>query len=453
MAAVPSMPPKVRLPAALQTLAALRWGDQFGAYLQRGPAIRTMKIIGVGEVAITWDPVIIKRVFTADPAIVRAAEINRRVLPLLRPQSVMALDGERHLRMRRLLLPYFHGEALQRYVELFEQITAEEIERWPMDEEFAIHPRMQRITLTAVLRAVIGLSEGARLDRLLAVLPRVLEANPIAALLEGRFPWIANGTVGSALPWIRARRESQRLIRDEIAAHRAEPEGRDDILASLITARDDAGQALTDEELEDQLLTLLLAGHETAASSLAFCFERLARHPDALGRLTSGLDAGEETYVNAVINETLRLRPPVEVIWRILAEPFELGGYLLPAGTIVVPGIRAVQGFAFEDGEEFRPERFIDAKPEPYTLIPFGGGTRRCLGASFATLEMKAVLRVVLRELELETTTKPDERRDQLRRFTTIPARGARVAFRRRDEPSPVGGSLGPGRLAQVARS
>jgi cytochrome P450 len=255
----------------------------------------------------------------------------------------------------------------------------------------------------------------------------VLEANPIAFLLEGRSPWLASGPVGRLRPWVRARRETERLLREEIAAHRADPGGTGDILAMLLEVRGEDGDRLGDDELVGQLLTLLLAGHETTAASLAWCFERLLRHPAALDRLRAELERGDDGYLDAVIKETMRQRPVVEVVWRELSEPYEVGGHRLPAGTIVVPVIRAVAAEAFEDPQEFRPERFLDGEVKPYSHIPFGGGTRRCLGASFATLEMKTVLKTVLASVDLSAPDPAPERPNRMRRFTTSPGRGTRV--------------------------
>jgi cytochrome P450 family 135 len=219
------------------------------------------------------------------------------------------------------------------------------------------------------------------------------------------------------------------LLYEEIAAHRADPDGRDDILALLIAARDEQGQGLSDHELHDQLLTLLTAGHETSASTLAWCFERLVRHPDAFAQLRQELGRDEaDRYLEAVINETLRVRPVVDAVWRKLAAPVRLDGYELPAGTTVAVSILGVQrSSVYPDPEQFCPERLLDQQPSPYTLIPFGGGTRRCIGASFAMMEMKTILHTVLGRVELRSPTERSERPNRWRRFTTTPSRGGRV--------------------------
>ena len=414
-------------PGLAQTVAAFAAGERFDRWvLDRYPPVIRMKVLGVGPIVALRDPAAIRELFTAEPATVTSGTINGRVLPVLGRGSLMLLDGERHLRTRKLLLPAFHGDTIRGYEQLIARIAADQIATWPLGPEFALHPRMQAIALEVILEVVLGVRDGPRRRRLRALLPKVLEANPLVFLVEGRFPWLASGPIGRLRPWVRARREAEGLLRDELAEHRGD-EAREDILAMLLDVRDEAGGRLSDEELVGQLMTLLLAGHETTAASLAWCFERLLRHPAALARLRDELKRGEDAYLDAVIKETMRQRPVVEVVWRQLAAPYEIGGYLLPAGTIVVPVIRAVALEAFDEPDLFRPERFLDGEIEPYSHIPFGGGPRRCLGAAFATLEMKTVLRTALERLELTVRDPAPERRDRMRRFTTSPARGARV--------------------------
>ena len=422
-----ALPPALPGPAFAQTVAAFAAGERFDRWvMDRYPSVLRMKVIGVGEIVTLRDPEAIRELFTASPDAVTSGGINGRVLPVLGRGSVMLLDGEQHMRTRKLLLPPFHGEAIRRYEELIGRIAADEVASWPRGREFAIHPRMQRIALEVILRIVLGVSADARRRRLRELLPKVLEANPIVFLVEGRSPWLGSGPIGRLRPWVRARRETEALLREEIAAHRAGG-GTEDILTLLVETRDEDGRGLSDEELVGQLMTLLLAGHETTASSLAWCFERLLRHPKALERLRAELADGEDAYLDAVIKETMRQRPVVEVVWRELAEPYEIGGYRLPKGTIVVPVVRAVAADAFDEPDEFRPERFLDGAVTPYSHIPFGGGTRRCLGASFATLEMKTVLRTALGRVDLRAPDPAPEKPNRMRRFTTSPGRGTRV--------------------------
>ncbi len=423
-----ALPPKLPGPAFAQTFASLFAADRFDAYvIERFPPVIRMKVLGVGEVVVVRDPAVVKELFTAGPEQVEAGQINRRVVPALGPDSIMMLDGERHLRMRRLLLPPFHGEAVRGYQSLIERIVLDEIDAWPRDEPFELHPRMQAITIEVILSVVLGVSDRGRRARLRELLPKVLEMNPVSVLISARAPWLVSGPIGRLRPWVRARRKAESLLRDEIAAHREHAGDRDDILGMLVFARDEDGGGLSDAELEGQLMTLLLAGHETTATSLAWCFERLLRHPRAMERLRAEIAAGDSQYVDAVIKETMRTRPVVEAVWRTITKPLELGGYLLPEGTIVAPVIRAIGREGFDVPLEFRPERFLEHEVRPYNLVPFGGGTRRCLGASLATLEMKVVLRTVLGRLVLRAPDPAPEKVNRSRRFTPSPARGARV--------------------------
>ena len=248
-------------------------------------------------------------------------------------------------------------------------------------------------------------------------------------LAETRFPLLTHGMVGRRmLPWVRAREESERLLYEEIADHRASPESRDDVLAALTAARDEDGRALSDEELRDHVFTLLGAGHDTTAAALAWCFERVLRHPEILARCRDG-GTQDEDYLTAVVNETLRIRPVVESAGRKLNAPLDLGGYRLPAGVTVTAAIAGMQRSprVWADPGRFSPERFLDQPAAPYTLIPFGGGPRRCIGASFATMEIKTVLRTVLRHVELRAVSTRGERPSRVRSAGIVPARGARA--------------------------
>ncbi len=397
--------------------------------LRRFESMATARPLGLGEVVSVWDPKLVRELFTGDSDVLHAGEANARVLGRVAPSSLLALDGERHVRMRRLMSPPFHGEAVRRYSELIDELTAAEVRRWPIGEQFAIHPRMQSIALEVILRAVIGVRDSVRIERLRKLVPRIAQASALAFVVEASNPRLADGWIGARLGWVGARREADVLLYEEIAAHRGDPEDREDVLALLMAARDENGEPLTDEELRDQLLTLLIAGQETTATALAWCFERLLRHPAALARLKRELDGDQgEGYLDAVVNETLRVRPPLDAAWRKLTSPLDLGGYRLPAGTIVVASILGSHmSDTFADAERFRPERFLDRPPPPYALIPFGGGPRRCIGASFAVMEMKTVLRAVLERVELRAPTQKPERPVRTRRITTVPARGGRV--------------------------
>ena len=304
---------------------------------------------------------------------------------------------------------------------------------------------MRAITLEVILQAVIGVREGPRRQRLGEVLPAFVRGGVFAMLAETKLPSITRGAIGRRLPWVRARAESDRLLYEEIADHRATPEGREDILALLIDAHDEDGNTPSDEELRDHVLTLLGAGHDTTAAALAWCFERILRHPEILARCRDGA-AENDDYLTAVVNETLRIRPIVESAARKLSAPLELGGYRLPAGTTVTASIAGMQRSpkVWTDPLRFSPERLLD-QPAPYTLIPFGGGPRRCIGASFATMEIKTVIKTVLQHVELRAPNPKSERPSRVRGAGIVPARGARVIVTARlasGTPAPPSRSL-----------
>lgn len=434
------LPPGPRRPALLQTLAMTFAFDRFVTACERYGPVVTLRLLGFGPMVAVTDPTLIKQVFTGDPDVLHSGEANAQLSAVLGHGSVILLDGERHLRRRKLLLPPFHGEAVRAYAGVVAQIAEAEIACWPRDRPFAILPRTRAITLEAILRLVIGVRDEERLAQLRALLPRIT-GSMAGIVLEGIRPGLADGCLGPRLPWVRARRRAERVLDDEIAAHRAAPEGRDDVLALLIAARDEDGGALSDEELRGELLTLLLAGHETTATALAWCFERLVRHPDVLARLRDELAGDDDAYLDAVISETLRSHPVVDSAQRLLTEELELGGHRLPAGTRIAASIWAVQhSAAFEAPERFAPERFLDRRPAPYALIPFGGGVRRCIGASFAEMEMRTVLRTVLSRVDLQPTTAAPEKARRGRGITTVPARGARVVVGERSDTAPASG-------------
>ncbi|MGO9760693.1 MAG: cytochrome P450 [Solirubrobacteraceae bacterium] len=436
--AMPGLPPASWWPSVAQSAAVLWFTERYARWgVRHFDSPRTYRLLGLGEYVAVWDPQQIKELFMADRDLVRAGEANARVLAHVAPSSLLVLDGERHVRMRRVMSPPFHGEAVRQYGELIGDLAAAEVQRWPVGEAFAIHRRMQAIALEVILRAVIGVRDPARMARLRSLLPRVAQASILAYIAETNHPRVAEGRLGARLPWLRARREAELLLYEEIAAHRADPDGRQDVLALLIAARDENDEPLSDAELRDQLFTLLIAGQETTATALAWCFERLLRHPDALAFVQEQLDS--DAHLDAVINETLRVRPPLDGAARKLSGPVQIGGYLLPAGTIVIASIIGAHlSDTFPHPEQFRPERFLNQPPAPYALIPFGGGPRRCIGAGFALMEMRIILRTVLQHVQLRAPTQRPERPVRTRRLTTYPARGGRVIVTtRRHTPDP----------------
>jgi cytochrome P450 len=405
-----------------RTIPFLEWcrrrlGDCFAVYLPP-----------FGRLVYVADPAEIKRIFTGSPDRFHAGEANALVLEqVLGKHSLLVLDEDEHLSERKRLLPHFHGESVRRYADTMAAIAAAEVETWPVGGFVKMRLAMQRIGLETILRAVIGVTEPARLARLRELLPRVSSPSPLVQAMM-LWPWLER--VGPWKRYMRTLAETDALLYEEIAARRHDPSG-DDILSLLV-----ANSSLTDEQLRDEVITLLVAGHETTATGLAWAFERLTRHPDVLARAA----AGDDEYLDAVVKETLRVRPVVADVVRTLTSETEVAGYELPAGTIVLPAVALVQRSVKHYGEdalEFRPERFLDGSPPPYTWIPFGGGVRRCIGAAFATLEMKVVLREVLSRVELAPARKADEGTN-MRGVMLLPAAGGEVAVLRRrpaDQP------------------
>jgi cytochrome P450 family 135 len=350
--------------------------------------------------------------------------------PILGEKSLLLQQGAEHLSRRKLMLPPFHGERMRSYEAALDEIVSTEVDSWPLEREFAIHPRMQALTLEAILRVVFGVTTGPRLDRLRGVLSTVLAetASPRAQLLGLALQRIGAGNLwGSFQSQLR---EVDELLYAEIAEHRSKPdlEQREDILSMLMTASFEDGSTMDDAELRDQLMTLLLAGHETTATALAWTFDLLLRHPRELGRLRDSLAAGEEDYLRATISESLRLRPVIPLAGRRLAVDLETDGLSLPAGTDVAPAIWVThtREDLYPEPFAFRPERFLGDGPDTYAWIPFGGGVRRCIGASFAEFEMRIVLREVLTRCDLRKADPRPERTGR-RNITLSPKAGTPV--------------------------
>jgi cytochrome P450 len=352
--------------------------------------------------------------------------------PIMGPRSVLLLEGADHLSRRKAMLPPFHGERMRAYEGVIADAARAEIERWPRAERFAIHPRMQALTLEVILRAVFGVTDPGRRERLRALLGGLLDklASPRLQLRM-----VAARRLGRTGPLdeIRAAAESvDELLFAEIAERRADPEvaQRDDILALLVQTRFEDGEPLADSELRDQLVTLLLAGHETTATALAWTFDLLLRNPEPLARLREELAVGDEEYLRATITESLRLRPVVPLAGRRLGTELRVGEHTLPAGTDVTPAfwLTHTRPDLYPEPLEFRPERFLTDPPDTYAWVPFGGGVRRCLGAAFAEFEMRVVLREVLGRCELHGARKGAERIAR-RNITFSPRHGTPVTM------------------------
>ncbi len=380
-----------------------------------------------GTVVYVADPALVKEVFTGDSATFHAGEANTLALgDALGEHSLLTLDEGRHLSQRKLLLPPFHGERVRTYVEVMAEATEREVARWPVGKEIELRPRMQAITLDVILRAVFGVRDDERMNLFRERIPPLGETTSVLNWLP-----FMDRDLGGITPAARFRRALaavDELIYAEIADRRAEPEEdeRDDVLSLLLRARHEDGSAMTDAELRDELMTLLTAGHETTATGLAWAFERLLRTPRVLERLTASLD--DDAYLDAVVKETLRVRPVIVDVARKLTRDTEVAGWRLPAGTLVLPAIAVLHARPdlYESPAEFRPERFLDGGAESYAWIPFGGGVRRCIGASFAQVEMKTVLREVLRRVRLRAPSQRPER-GVIRHVTVVPGRGARA--------------------------
>ena len=357
----------------LQTLeeCQARYGDMF-----------TIRIVHEGTWVFVSDPEAIKQVFTGDPRLLHAGAANLVLLPVLGEHSVLLLDEPEHMGQRKLMLPPFHGKRMQAYGELMARVAAEEIDRWPTDAPVRMRPRMQAVTLEVILRAVFGVDEGERLNRLRDELRRTLNmlSDPRRAMF---LIVVGPKRLRKLRPFRRYLQGVDELLFAEIRSRRAAHDlaDRDDILSLLLQATHEDGRPMSDRELRDELMTLLVAGHETTATALAWAVELLARHPEELERLEAEVAGGDGAYLDAVIKETLRLRPVIALVLRKLMEPLEIGGRLLPAGVSVAPSIYLVHRNPeiYPEPERFRPERFLEQPAGTYTWIPFGGGVRRCL--------------------------------------------------------------------------
>jgi len=357
------------------------------------------------------DPPSLKRLFAADRQNTIAPGRNVVLAPVLGRRSLLVLEGDEHLRRRKLMLPPFHGERMRAYKSVMAEATEQEVASWPVRRAFPLHPSMQSITLEVILRTVFGVENDERRER--------LRRNLIDILAATRSPLAVGMTTERAQILPRYRRigrmlhDADAILFEEIVTRRRDPElhSRQDILSLLVAVRFEDGSAMSDEELRDQLMTLLMAGHETTATALAWAFDLLFRAPEKLERLRAEVAAGDDEYLDAVIEETLRVRPVVPFVGRQLKGSMELSGYELPAGTVVMPAIYLAHTRAdvYPDPYAFRPERFLDGAPETYSWIPFGGGTRRCLGGAFAQYEMRVVLRTALTRAKLRPARKRPE--------------------------------------------
>ena len=446
MEMIPSLPPGPASPALLQAMqwafrpvpffetCARRYGESFTMRMPVGPPI----------VVMFTNPEAIRQILTGNEDELRGGEAFIALQPLLGATSILALDGARHQRERRLMMPPFHGERMLAYGETMRAIAGRAIERWPVGRPFPIHREMQAITLEVILRTIFG-AAGERLDTLRSLVQRFtrVAANPM---------WLwppLQMDLGPLSPWgrfLRVKRDLDAFLFAEFARRRADgiPDG-DDVLSLLLAARDEDGEPMRDEELRDQMLTLLFAGHDTTATSLAFACYNILSHPAVRERLRHELEhvvgggpvasaqVGKLEYLDATVKETLRVSPIISDVGRVLAGPMRIGGWDLPAGVVVASCIYLAhrRPDIWPEPERFDPERFLGRRPSPYEFFPFGGGVRRCLGMAFALYEMKVVLAEVLSRVELQLA--PGYRMQRVRRSITLaPSQGMPVVVERR---------------------
>jgi len=431
------MPPARALPKFLQTVRfGMRpLGFSLEARRELGDVWQVQLLSRVEPIVVTSHPDHVESLFKAKPADAPSLTGESPLRPILGPNSVLTLVGDRHMRQRKLLLPAFHGEAVQRYVEMISEVAEQEIDGWPVGQPFALAPRMQAVTLDVIMAGVFGIRGTPARDtieyRMRRTIRRLLRSSthPLWQLVElqniGRAE--PRGLLRAALKLVD--RELYAVIRARRAAG-TQP-GATDVMSLLLEARDDDGQPLTDHELRDELLTLVLAGHETTANSLAWTLERLVRTPPAYERLrelarAGGDEAGQ--YVEATVYEGMRVRPVIPMIVRMVKRPWQLGHYVVPAETPVAVSIVALhhREDVYPEPHAFRPERFVDRKPGTYTWVPFGGGIRRCLGAALAMAEQRVVLRTIAERTDL-LATDPTAEPARQRNVTMIPSHGGRV--------------------------
>lgn len=418
----------------------LRYWPRFvSACRRRYGDVFTLRVAAMGTMVYLADPADIKVVFAGDPTIFHAGEANSVLSSLLGDSSVLVIDEDEHHERRRQMLPSFHRDAVSRQIEIMTEIAAANVAGWPVGTTFPAAPKMAEITLEVILRTVIGASDPARLAALRSVMPRLLSVGPWETLA------LASPDLQRRRPWRGLRRnveEADRLLYAEIADRRADPDvaTRTDVLAMLVRSADEAGNSMTDRELRDQLMTLLVAGHETTATALSWALERLTRHPAVLDRAVQAARTGDDEYLDAVAKETLRIRPVVFDVGRVLKQPVEFAGHRLPAGVMVAPGIGLVheRDDVYADADRFDPDRMLGVMLGPTTWFPFGGGNRRCLGATFAMVELRIVLREILCRVELFATTAAGERQ-RVKHVTLVPHRGARICVRAVREVPAVG--------------
>ena len=428
------LPPGPRLPGLLQSIGLLRFRHRFIPALHRRYGdVFTIRILPEGRHLVVFNrPEHVREIFAGDPEVFHAGKGNAILGPVMGEHSLLLVDSRQHKRARKLLMPAFSGHALRGYEDLVTEVARTEVASWAEGRAFASLDRMNALTLEVILRVVFGVTDEARLEELRPLVNRTVNIPPLVFLGWG-FPRLQRYG-----PWRRTvenQVELDRVIFAEIAGRRSDGDlaERTDVLSRLLLVRDDEGTGLTAEELRDQLVTLLLAGHETTATALAWALLELARDPKEQARARSAAEAGDDAYLEAVLKESMRLHPVIPMVVRHLMAPATVGGIDLPRGANVAASILLAHASAesHPDPEKFRPQRFVEGEVAVNTWIPFGGGVRRCIGAGFSLMEGVVVLREVLLAVHLSAADGGAEA-PKVRNITSVPSHGARVVVARR---------------------
>src|SRR3954452_17405074 len=423
------LPPGPELPVPIVTAQfARRPLDTLRRWHARYGDVFTARFLGFGTGVYVADPDAIRGLFTGDQSDLLAGKANSFLAPIIGYHSVLVLDGPEHLRQRRLLLPPFQGSRVAGFRSVVRDVAETAVDRWRAGAELLLRDQMRALTFDVICRAVFGVYEHDRVERLRVALAALIDSHPLTLTSP-----LMQKDLGRWSPGGRFQRRlaaADALLYEGIVRRRAEAdlEGRTDVLSLLMQARDDDGQPMTDSELRDELVTMLGAGHETTATGLCFALELLMRHPAELARLREWIASGDDAYLEAVMKETLRLRPVIDAAQRTLTRPRKIVGYDVPAGHRVYPGIALVhkRPDLYPEPEVFRPERWLGGDVESYAWLPFGGGIRRCIGAALAQAEMVEALRVIVGRAELSPlAAEPDP--VVLRGVTLAPKHGVRV--------------------------
>ncbi len=429
-----TLPPGPRWPTLLQSLALVRFRHRFvPAMHRRYGDVFTVRVLPRGSALVLFTrPEHAKEIFAGDPETFQAGKGNAILGPIMGEHSLLLQDSAEHQRARKLLMPAFNGHALRGYESVVTRLAAEEVDRWTPGVAFRSLDRMNALTLEVILRVVFGVTDESRLARLRPLVNRTVDISPLVLLGWG-YPFLQRFG-----PW-RATVANQRALDEvmyaEIAERRTAPDldTRTDVLSRLLRVGDE--DRLSDEELRDQLVTLLLAGHETTATALSWALYELGRDPVQLARARTAAARDDTAYLEAVVKESMRLHPVIPMVVRHLTEPATIGGHELPRGVNVGPSIllNHASPDSHREPASFRPQRFLDGEVAPHTWIPFGGGVRRCIGAGFSLMEGVAVLREVLVRHEVTLPTDGDDF-PRVRNITSVPRHGARIVVR----PAPM---------------